>query len=156
MTGKARRCLIKILNKVELIDTYWTPSAEYRGYTFHLSTHGAVIKLSIHRNLNKFPEVEITEQGWWWKYITPGAVSALSRLKGSSSAWTVVNHSGTHQWVSSLNADSVHWAQGNKAEIHSKPRKRRVFTTTKPFTQVREEVQTKLKPLWKTAIKNTL
>lgn len=47
------------MNKVELLDTYWSPSSEDREYTFCSSAPGAFIKLGIHKNLNTFPEVEI-------------------------------------------------------------------------------------------------
>lgn len=155
MTVNSRRYLVKLMNKVELTDTYWTPSPEYRGYTFHFSAHGTFIKWSIHRDLNKFPEAGTTEQGRWWKYMMPGTARALCRLKGSSSARTVVNHTGMYRWIASLNADSILWAWCSHAEIYNKHRKPGTFTTTKLFPQVREEVQTKLKTMWKTTIKNT-
>lgn len=48
------------MSKGELTDRCWTPSPEDREFTFFSGTRKTFIKLSVHENLNKFPEVEIT------------------------------------------------------------------------------------------------
>lgn len=55
-----QKCPIKIMSKGELTDRCWTPSPEDREFTFFSGTRKTFIKLSVHENLNKFPEVEIT------------------------------------------------------------------------------------------------
>lgn len=47
------------MNKVELLDTYWSPNSEDREYIFCSSAPGTFIKSGIHKKLNTFPEVEI-------------------------------------------------------------------------------------------------